>query len=395
MRLLAAFPLATALATALLAMPLQAQMSRGRDLAPTAPTDLKRWTADSQLGTYTVETVATGLVTPWALALLPDGSFLVTERGGNLRRVSATGTVSAPLSGMPAVYANGQGGLLDIALSPDFATDSTIYFTFAEEGTGGAGTAVARATLGTTSVSNVQVIFRQVPKLSGGNHFGSRLAFAPDGKLFVSLGERFDRIRAQKLDMLQGKVVRINPDGTIPADNPMRTPKVKRAIYSYGHRNPQSLAIDPRTGTLWQGEHGPLGGDEINRPKPGGNYGWPLTSYGNDYATGTPYPEWVGTTAPGIEPPVRYWLNSSPALSGMTFLVNQPASAWNNNLFLGMLAYRRLVRLTLDGDNITAEEQINLGNRRIRDVRAAPDGKLYLVTDETNGSLLRITPPGA
>jgi glucose/arabinose dehydrogenase len=351
----------------------------------------------SELGNYQVDTIATGLVNAWAVALLPDGSFLVTERGGSLRRVSAAGAISAPLSGVPAVFASGQGGLLDLVLSSDFASDQRIYFSYAEAGANStAGTAVARATLGESSIGDAQVIFRQEPKLSGSNHFGSRLTFAPDGKLFVTLGERFDRIRAQKLDMLQGKVVRINPDGSIPADNPFRTPKVKRAIWSFGHRNPQAAAIDPRTGRYWEGEHGPLGGDEINRPQAGRNYGWPLTSHGNDYATGQPYPEWIGLSAPGIEDPVRVWTGSSPALSGMAFLVGQPASAWNDNLFLGMLAYRRLVRLTLDGEQIVGEERL-LGELdvRIRDVRAAADGKLYVLTDETNGRLLRITPPAA
>lgn len=392
----ATLSLAIALACAVAAPAAQSQARDARVRLPAAEAPAKSFTASSRLGTYTVDTIATGIVTPWAVALLPDGSFLVTERGGNLRRVSAAGTVSAPLAGMPAVYANGQGGLLDVALSPDFASDSTIFFSFAEEGANStAGTAVARAVLGANAVSGVEVIFRQTPKLPGGQHFGSRLAFAPDGRLFVSLGERQDRIRAQRLEMLQGKIVRINPDGTIPADNPFRTQKAKRAIWSYGHRNPQSLAFDPRTGKLWQGEHGPLGGDEINWPQPGANYGWPLTSYGNDYATGQPYPEWVGTTAAGIEAPVYWWTQSSPGVSGMTFLVDQPDSAWNDNLFMGMLAYRRLVRLELDGDEIVDEERINLGNVRIRDVRAGADGRLYLVTDETNGRLLRITPPGA
>ena len=384
-----------AFALGLLASAADAATPRGRAVAVPAPGQ-PSVTYPSALGSYQVDTLASGLVNPWGLALLPDGSMLVTERPGRLRRVSAAGVLSAPIAGVPAVWASGQGGLLDVALSPDFASNQQIFLSFAEAGANGtAGTAVARATLGATALTNVEVIFRQEPKLSGGNHFGSRITFAPDGNLFVTVGERFDRIRAQRLDGLQGKVVRIAPDGSIPRSNPFRTPRIQRAIWSYGHRNPQAAAIDPRSGKYWEAEHGPQGGDEINIPQAGRNYGWPLTSNGGEYGSGAPYPEWIGETAPGIEAPHHVW-EQSPALSGMAFLVNQPASAWNNNLFLGALAAQRLIRLTLNGEAIVGEERL-LGelNSRIRDVRVAADGRLYVLTDASNGRLLRITPPPA
>jgi glucose/arabinose dehydrogenase len=361
----------------------------GRMPAPEAP----RATYPSQRGDYQVDTIASGLSSPWSVALLPDGGFLVTEKAGRLRRISANGTVSAPITGMPAVWASGQGGLLDVVLSPQFEADDTIYFSYAEAGSNAtAGTAVARATLGATSVSNVQVLFRQVPKLSGGNHFGSRLAFGADGNLFITVGERFDRMRAQRLDGHQGKVVRIRPDGSIPRDNPFRGPRTRNEIWSYGHRNPQSAAVDPRTGQLWTAEHGPRGGDEINLPRPGRNYGWPLATHGFDYGTGQPYPETIGTSVPGMEDPHRVW-PQSPGFAGMAFLVGQPGSTWNDNLFMGALAQRNLVRLELDGNTVVGEERLLTElNARIRDVRAGPDGRLY-VLDESNGRLLRITPP--
>ncbi len=379
---------------AALATPASAARRDSLPIRPPAAPSLPQATYPSNLGAYQVDTIATGLTNPWAVALLPDGSFLVTERPGSLRRISAAGVMSAPITGLPQVWASGQGGLLDVALSPQFASDQKIYLSYAESGPNAtAGTAVASATLGPDALSNVQVLFRQEPKLPGGNHFGSRLAFAPDGNLFVTLGERDDRLRAQRLEMLQGKVARIRPDGSIPADNPPWTVRGKRAIWSYGHRNPQAAAIDPRSGRYWAAEHGPQGGDEINIPQAGRNYGWPLTSHGNNYATGQPYPEWIARSTVGIEDPHHVW-EQSPGVSGMAFLVNRPQSAWNDNLFVGALASRRLLRLTLDGEAIVGEERL-LGelNARIRDVRTAPDGRLYVLTDEGNGRLLRITPP--
>jgi glucose/arabinose dehydrogenase len=342
-----------------------------------------------------VTTIASGLEQPWAVALLPDGNFLVTERGGSLRRVTSNGEVSSPLAGVPEVWAHGQGGLLDVVLAPDFARNHRIYFSYAEPGPGGtAGTAAAYATLGKDAIDGVQVIYRQVPKLEGGNHFGSRIAFDGKGHVFISQGERFDRMRAQQLDMLQGKLVRLDLDGGMPADNPFAgAPGVRRVIWSYGHRNMQGLAVDPRTGTLWESEHGPRGGDEINLPEAGKNYGWPIVSNGMDYSSNRPYPETIGTSAPGMESPYHVWAKS-PGLSGMAFYTGHPGSPWNDSLFLGALAEGNLIRLTLDGNRIVSEERLltDLG-ARIRDVRVGADGHVYVLTDESDGKLLRLQPP--
>jgi glucose/arabinose dehydrogenase len=349
---------------------------------------------DSQAGEIRVTTIAGGLEHPWSVALLPDGGFLVTERPGRLRRVAADGRVSAPLGGVPAVFAEGQGGLLDVVLAPDFASSRRIYFSYAEPGdNGSAGTAVARATLGPSSISDVKVIYRQQPKLVGPNHFGSRIAFDNAGHVFISQGERNDRPTAQQLDMLQGKLVRLNLDGSVPKDNPfVGRDDAKPEIWSYGHRNMQGLAIDPRTGTLWESEHGPRGGDEINLPQAGKNYGWPVITHGINYS-GFPIPEAVGTSAPGMEQPHHVWAKS-PALSGMAFLVDRPQSKWNNSLFLGALSDGSLIRLSLDGDRVVGEERLlkELG-ARIRDVRVGADGNIYVLTDEADGKLLRLEPP--
>ena len=339
--------------------------------------------------------IAHGLEHPWAVALLPQGGYLVTERAGRLRRVGADGAVSTPIAGVPVVWAEGQGGLLDVELAPDFATSHRIYFSYSEPGPGGsAGTAAASATLGESALRDVRVIYRQEPKLVGPNHFGSRIAFDGKGHLFISQGERFDRMRAQQLDMLQGKLVRLNLDGSIPADNPFVGRGTARPeIWSYGHRNVQGLAIDPRNGRLWESEHGPRGGDEINLPAPGKNYGWPIISNGMDYTTDRPYPETIGTHAPGMESPYHVW-KKSPGLSGMAFLTGHPESRWNNSLFLGALADRNLIRLSLDGDRIVGEERLldDLG-ARIRDVRVAADGSVYVLTDEDNGRLIKLQAP--
>ena len=343
-----------------------------------------------------VQVIATGLDHPWSVALLPDGSFLVTERPGRLRRVAADGKLSAPLSGLPKVFAEGQGGLLDVVLDPDFASNQRIWLSFAEPGDGDtAGTAVATATLGPDALTDVQVLYRQSPKLEGSMHFGSRIAFDGKDHVFISQGERNQKDRAQDLDMLQGKLVRLNLDGTQPADNPFAAgPGVRKATWSYGHRNMQSLAIDPRTGTLWEGEHGPRGGDEINLPEAGKNYGWPIISNGMDYATNRPYAQTIGTSKPGMESPYHVW-QKSPGISGMAFLVGHPDNAWNNSLFIGALADRNLIRLQLDGDRIVSEERLlsELGER-IRDVRVGPDAAVYVLTDADTGQLLRLQAPG-
>lgn len=350
----------------------------------------------SQAGQIQVRELATGLDHPWGLALLPDGGFLITERSGALRLIGADGSVSEPLAGVPTVYARGQGGLLDVALAPDFAQSRHVYLSYAEPGEGVlAGTAVARGVLGEAGLDDVQVIYRQFPKVDAENHFGSRLAFDGQGHVFISQGERTMRMMSQQLDKLQGKLVRLNLDGSVPADNPfVAQDNARPEIWSYGHRNSQGLAFDPRSGKLWESEHGPRGGDEINLPEPGRNYGWPLITYGIDYS-GQPISESVGQSREGLEQPYHYW-PKSPGVSGMAFYTGHAGSAWNDSLFLGSLAERNLIRLTLDGERITGEERL-LGEleQRIRDVRVGADGKVYLLTDEEQGQLLQIEPPKA
>ena len=352
----------------------------------------------SNAGPMRVETVASGLEHPWSVALLPGGGFLVTERPGRLRRIDANGSISPPIAGVPRVFAEGQGGLLYVVLDPGFATNGRIWLSYAEPGDNGtAGTAAAYATLGTDALSDLRVVYRQQPKLVGPNHFGSRIAFDGHGHVFISQGERFAyKAYAQDLGKLQGKLVRLNLDGSIPTDNPFAGREDARPeTWSYGHRNMQGLAVDPRTGRLWESEHGPRGGDEINLPEAGRNYGWPTISNGMDYSTNKPYPETIGTSAPGMESPYHAWAKS-PGLSGMAFYTGHPGSPWNDSLFLGALAGHDLIRLQLDGDRIVSEERLldELG-ARIRDVRAGSDGDLYVLTDEENGRLLRIVPPAA
>jgi glucose/arabinose dehydrogenase len=349
---------------------------------------------DSQRQRFRVVTVATGLEHPWGLALLPDGRMLVTERPGRLRIVEPDGRLSAPLGGVPAVYAEGQGGLLDVALAPDFTQSRMIYLSYAEPGDGGtAGTAVARARLGPSTLENVEVVFRQQPKVTGGAHFGSRLVFARDGNLFITTGDRQRRENVQDLTRLQGKVIRIRPDGAIPRDNPFVSSDGSRSpIWSYGHRNLQGAALHPATGQLWTVEHGAMGGDELNTPKAGRNYGWPVITYGRDYS-GARIGE--GTAKPGMEQPVRYW-DPSIAPSGLMFYTGDRFPAWKGNLFVGALGFQLLVRLELDGERVTAEERLlqDFGER-IRDVRQGPDGFIYLLTDEGDGRILRLEPTEA
>lgn len=347
----------------------------------------------SERGPVRVTEVTVGLDSPWGLAFLPDGGMLVTERPGRLRRIAADGSASEPLTGVPAVFATGQSGLLDVALSPQFASDRLVYLSYMEANWRGnkAGTAVARGRLGENGLSEVEVIYRQEPKLSSGTHPGSRLVFADDGLLFVTQGENNVRPTAQDMDKLQGKLVRIAPDGSIPADNPfVGVDGARPEIWSLGHRNMQGAALHPVTRKLWTHEHGPMGGDEINIPDAGRNYGWPIITYGQNYSGG-PIPESTGTQAPGMEQPHHYW-PVSPAISGMAFYTGDRFAAWSGNLFIGALAARELIRLELDGDAITHEERL-LGDRgeRIRDVRQGPDGALYLLVDDAvNGRILRV-----
>ena len=358
-----------------------------------APAEAQEFSSED--GPIRVITVASGLEHPWGLAFLPDGRMLVTERPGRLRIVDADGKLSKPVKGVPEVYAVGQGGLLDVALDPKFAENRLIYWSYAEPEGSVAGTAVARAHLvedggGPARLEDVQVIFRQQPKVSGPNHWGSRLVFAPDGTLFVTLGERYQRDRAQNLDETLGKLVRINADGSIPKDNPFVGRRDARPeIWSLGHRNVQGAALNPETKRLWTVEHGAQGGDEINIPEAGKNYGWPIITYGRDYS-GAKIGE--GTAKPGLEQPIYYW-DPSIAPSGMAFYTADRFPAWRGNLFVGSLKFALLVRLELDGTKITHEERLLEDlSERIRDVRQGPDGLLYLLTDNPDGRILRLEP---
>ena len=349
----------------------------------------------SEQGTLEVTTLTQGLEHPWALAFLPDRQgMLLTERPGNLRLVSLDGKLSAPISGVPDVWAKGQGGLLDVVLSPDFKQDRTVYLSYAEGGGKGdkAGTAVGRGQLSADlkTLENFKVIFRQEPKLSVSNHFGSRLVFDRDGYLFITLGENNDRPTAQDLDKLQGKVVRIYPDGRVPDDNPFVGQNgVRPEIWSYGQRNPQGAALNPWTGVLWETEHGPRGGDELNVIERGKNYGWPLATHGINYS-GQPIPEATGKTAEGTVGPHHVW-EKSPGLSGMAFYDADRFKVWQHNVFMGALVSQELIRLQFNGDKVVHEERL-MGelNKRIRDVRQGPDGYLYVLTDESDGVLYKV-----
>jgi len=334
-------------------------------------------------------TYANGLDHPWGAAFLPDGRMLVTERAGRLRIVDRGGRLSEPLRGVPDVYARGQGGLLDVALSPSFAADRLVYLSFAEPGDGGAGTAVARGRLGDDGLERVEVVWRQVPKVQGPNHWGSRLAFANDGRLFVTTGDRFAyRERAQDLSTTLGKVIRIEPDGRVPADNPfVKRDGARPDIWSYGHRNLQAAAIDP-AGRLWTLEHGARGGDELNHPEAGRNYGWPIITYGVDYS-GAKIGE--GTAKAGIEQPVYYW-DPVIAPSGAHFYTGTAYGDWRGSLFVGSLNPGGLVRLVLDGDRVVREERYLRDVGRVRDVLQGPDGLLYLLIDAADGRIVRVEP---
>ncbi len=364
-------------------------------LAFAGPAHAANPTFPSSAGNLTVETVAGGLVHPWALAFLPDGRMLVTERPGRMRIVTRDGRLSPPLAGVPPVFASGQGGLLDLALDRDFARNRTIYFSYAEPFDGGGRTALARATLDTGDtprLAGVTVIYRQHGPASRGNHFGGRIAQSPDGNLFLTNGEHFtDRDLAQTLDNDLGKIVRIATDGAAPKDNPFAGKSGARPeIWSIGHRNPQGLAINPADGTLWEQEHGPMGGDEINVIAPGHNYGWPLVSHGVNY-DGSP----VGTgkdKLAGMDDPVWHW-TPSIAPSGMTFYTGSLFKGWNGSLFNGALKFQLLSRLELKDGKVVKEERLLQGLReRIRDVRQGPDGALYLLTDNNAGRILRVAP---
>jgi aldose sugar dehydrogenase len=355
-------------------------------------------TYDTEQARIQVETLADGLSHPWGAAFLPDGSMLVSELGGEMYVVSSKGELSEPIEGVPEVDARDQGGLLDVALDPEFESNRLVYMTYAEPGEDGNGTAIARGVLGedgAPALSEVEVIFRQQPKEDSTKHFGSRLVFAPDGTLFVGLGERSEdafRGQAQDLDSHLGKVVRIHPDGSVPEDNPfVDQDGALPEIWSYGHRNIQGGALHPETGRVWFHEHGPRGGDEINIPEAGANYGWPLVTYGVEYS-GEPVNEGE-SQAEGLEDPIHYWVPSIGP-SGMAFYTADAFPDWQGDLFVGGLAIPKLVRLELDGQEVTGEEDLlaDLG-LRIRWVGVGPDdGALYLLTDEDDAEILRITP---
>jgi glucose/arabinose dehydrogenase len=351
-------------------------------------------TFSSAAGPIAVETVVGGLQYPWALAFMPDGRMLITERPGRMRLATPDGKLSPPIAGMLKVFASGQGGLLDVAVDRGFSQNRTIYFCFAEPFRSGARTALARARLvdeATPYLEDVRVIFRQDGPLSTGNHFGCRIVQMPDNNLFLTMGDHFtSRDEAQNLGNHLGKIVRVAPDGSVPKDNPFVGRRgAKPETWSYGHRNSQGAAINPVSGKFWMHEHGPRGGDEINIPQAGKNYGWPVIGFGIDY-NGAKIHE--GTSKPGMEQPIRQW---TPVIapSGMAFYTGELFPQWKNNLFIGGLASQALVRLELDGEKVTKEERLLQDlHQRIRDVRAGPDGALWLLTDSSNGQLLRLTP---
>ena len=352
---------------------------------------------NSEAARFMVEEVASGLEHPWGLAVLDDGRMLVTEKTGRLRMIGKNGEVGPPIKGVPKVDSRGQGGLLDVAVDPEFASNRLIYLTFSEPGDGSKnGTTALRGRLSedATAVDDPAVIFAQKPKVASTGHYGSRLVFDGAGNLFVTLGERQqERFRGQAQDLGShlGKVVRIRPDGSVPAGNPFAsTAGALPEIWTYGHRNVQAAAINPASRELWTIEHGPRGGDEINIDRPGLNFGWPLVSYGINY-DGSPVNKGERTMA-GVTPPIYQW---TPVIapSGMIFFSGEAFPQWKGNLFVGGLAAGALVRLVLDGDRIVHEERL-LANRgeRIRDVAQAPDGSILVITDESNGKLLRLTP---
>jgi glucose/arabinose dehydrogenase len=359
---------------------------------PTAPALLAQ-TIRTEVASVRLNVLTEGLEHPWSIAFLPDGRMLVTERPGRLRIIAKDGTLQPqPVAGLPTtIEERGQGGLLDVQLHPRFAENELVYLAYAERGEGGSSTAVARGKLNGARLDNVEVIFRQLPKSRGGRHFGCRLVFDRSGLLYITLGERGEQERAQNLDDLGGKVVRVHDDGRVPKDNPfVGKPGARPEIFTFGNRNVQGAALHPTTGELWALEHGPQGGDEVNILRAGVNYGWPVITYGVNYGTGTKIGE--GTAKPGMAQPLHYWVPSiSP--SGMAFYTGDKFPQWRGDLFVGALTDRSLVRLRLNGEKVVQEERMLQGALgRIRDVRQGPDGYLYLLVDAGNGKLVRLEP---
>lgn len=343
----------------------------------------------SQRHDFRVTTVVKGLSHPWGMAFLPSGDILVTERGGTLRLISDGELQPDPVSGLPRITPIGQGGLLDVVLHPQYSTNGWIYFSYAAVGHGGYGTEVSRGRYENGRVFDVELIFKAEPKSQGGRHFGSRLVFDRSGYLYITLGDRGHRPSGQDLTTHPGSIIRLHDDGSIPVDNPF-VELTRPEIFTYGNRNVQGAALHPRTGQVWAHEHGPQGGDELNIIESGNNYGWPVITYGANYGTGTKIGE--GTHKAGMEQPIWYW-DPSIAPSGMSFYTGDRFPRWRNSLFIGSLKFRLLVRLELNGNQVTSEERLlEKEYGRIRDIRQGPDGLIYLLTDADNGRLLRIEP---
>ncbi|GAB4394983.1 MAG: PQQ-dependent sugar dehydrogenase [Kiloniellaceae bacterium] len=367
-----------------------AVLALGLSLA-TAPAAAQQNIEQSEQQDFRAVTLARGLDHPWGMAFLPDGGILITERRGDLRLFKGGELQKAPIAGTPEVEARGQGGLLDVALHPNFAENRLVYLSYAGAGPGGAGTEVARARFDGTRLEDLEVIFQAEPKTSGGAHYGSRLAFDREGLLYITLGDRRSYMEeAQKPSSHLGSILRVHDDGEIPAHNPfVGVEGTKAEIFSYGHRNVQGLALRPADGRLWAHEHGPRGGDEVNLLKAGANYGWPAITYGIDYSGAIISDK---TEAEGMEQPVVYWVPSI-APSGMTFYDGDLFPQWRGDLFVGALAGRHLRRLEMEGDQVVGQEELLGGLReRIRDVRSGPDGHLYILTDAGNGRLIRLEP---
>lgn len=340
---------------------------------------------------FVVASLASGLEHPWGMVFIGRGELLITERSGQLSLVNLKLGTSDRVSGLPRIAARGQGGLLDLALHPDFATNRLLYFSFSAAGPGGAGTEVARGRLQGKELHDVEVIFKAFPKSNGGRHFGSRLLFDPQGYLYITLGERGVREQAQTLSTHPGSIVRLHDDGAIPGDNPfVGVEGARPEIFTYGNRNPQGMALQPGTDLIWTHEHGPQGGDEVNVVVAGTNYGWPVITHGRNYGTGTKIGE--GTHKEGMQQPLYQW-TPSIAPSGMAFYSGDRFPKWDGDLFVGSLKFGLLVRLHIEGGGVLSEERLLHGRfGRIRDVRVGPDGLLYLLTDEKNGQLLRLEP---
>ena len=363
-------------------------------IAATARAEITKAPFSAGKSAYKVEIVAKGLEHPWGLQFLPDGRMLVTERPGRLRIVTRDGKVSAPIAGVPDVFARQQGGLLDVALAPDFASSNTIFLSFSERRDWFTnGTSVLRAKLvfkgHSGQLEGGTVIFRQLPSIDSAHHYGSRIVINADGSLFVTLGERYSqRDQAQNPANHMGKIVRILSDGTPFGGNP-KLPGWAPEVWSIGHRNVQGAALDPATGQLWTTEHGAMGGDELNHPEAGKNYGWPIITYGRDYSGAK---IGIGTAKEGLEQPVYYW-DPSIATSGLAFYSGDLFPAWKGNAFAGGLAGAQVARLVIKDGRVVAEEKL-LADRgwRIRDVRNGPDGALWVLTDEPNGMIVRLAP---